>query len=88
MKNITLSVEDGIYHSARVAAAERKTSVSAIVRNTLAELAGKETRLADAKAAGAEKRQRLKLVKLLEQSEIDLTERPTREASYAHRRFH
>jgi hypothetical protein len=27
-------------------------------------------------------------VDLLEQCQIDLTERPTREATYAHRRFH
>lgn len=43
MKNITVSVEDEVYHRARVAAAERRTSVSALVKKSLEELAGIET---------------------------------------------
>ena len=43
MKNITVSVEDEIYHRARIRAAERRTSVSALVRVALRELAGEET---------------------------------------------
>ena len=43
MKNITVSVDDEVYHRARVWAAERRTSVSAIVRKMLIELAGEET---------------------------------------------
>ena len=35
MKNITVSVEDEIYHSARVRAAEQKTSISALVKKFL-----------------------------------------------------
>jgi len=42
MKNITVSVEDEIYHRARVAAAERKTSVSALVREHLIAVAMEE----------------------------------------------
>ena len=38
MKNITVSVDDDIYHSARVRAAERKTSVSALVKKFLREV--------------------------------------------------
>ena len=40
MKNITVTVDDEIYHRARVKAAERKTSVSAVVKNFLKEFAG------------------------------------------------
>lgn len=43
MKNITVSVEDEVYHRARVRAAEKRTSVSAIVREILKEVAAEET---------------------------------------------
>lgn len=43
MKNITVSVDDETYHRARVRAAERRTSLSAVVRRHLIELAGEET---------------------------------------------
>lgn len=39
MKNITVSVPDEVYHAARVRAAERGTTVSAIVREYLVKLA-------------------------------------------------
>ncbi|MHB8522629.1 MAG: hypothetical protein ACYDH9_17970 [Limisphaerales bacterium] len=85
MKNITVSVDDETYHAARVAAAKQKTSVSAYVRDALLGLAGK--RQCQPSAEKAERAQRLRLVKLLEACHLDLTERPTREAAYAHRRF-
>lgn len=44
MRNITVSVEDNIYHRARVRAAEQRTSVSAIVRRILSDVASEETR--------------------------------------------
>ncbi len=43
MKNITVTVEDEIYRQARIKAAERDTSVSALVRYYLIELAGGES---------------------------------------------
>lgn len=43
MKNITVSVDNEVYHRARVRAAEMRTSVSALVRRALQELAGEET---------------------------------------------
>jgi plasmid stability protein len=49
MKNITVSVDDETYRRARVKAAERETSLSALVRQFLTELAAEEsstTRLA------------------------------------------
>lgn len=39
MKNITLSVPDGVYRKARVAAARQDTSVSALVAEILQEIA-------------------------------------------------
>jgi plasmid stability protein len=46
MKNITVSVDNDTYHRARVRAAERKTSVSAIVRQILGDLAAEENEFA------------------------------------------
>ncbi|WP_342361546.1 DUF6364 family protein [Terrarubrum flagellatum] len=43
MKNITVSVDDDTYRRARVKAAERDTSVSALVRDYLTSLAGEES---------------------------------------------
>jgi plasmid stability protein len=43
MKNITVSLDDDIYRRARVRAAELDTSVSALVKKYLVELAGQET---------------------------------------------
>jgi hypothetical protein len=39
VKNITVSLDDDIYRLARITAAERDTSVSALVKNFLVELA-------------------------------------------------
>ena len=39
MKNITVTVDDETYRKARIKAAERDTSVSALVKHFLAELA-------------------------------------------------
>lgn len=43
MRNITLSVPDETYRKARTRAAELDTSVSALVRSFLEELAGEES---------------------------------------------
>lgn len=43
MKNITVSVDDETYRRARVKAAERDTSVSALVKRYLTELAAGES---------------------------------------------
>lgn len=44
MKNITVSIDDEIYHLARVRAAEEGTSVSALVREYLTEFCQGEAR--------------------------------------------
>ncbi|RCW86340.1 hypothetical protein [Phyllobacterium bourgognense] len=43
MKNITVSVDDDIYRRARMKAAEQDTSVSALVRQFLSDIATIET---------------------------------------------
>jgi uncharacterized protein YdaU (DUF1376 family) len=43
LKNITVSVDDAIYRRARAVAAERDTSVSALVRQFLVGIAGVES---------------------------------------------
>lgn len=43
MRNITVSVDDEVYHRARMRASELRTSVSALVRKRLQELAGETT---------------------------------------------
>lgn len=43
MKNITVSVDDETYHRSRVQAAEMRTSVSALVKRFLTDMANKET---------------------------------------------
>lgn len=44
MKNITVTVDDETYRKARIKAAERDTSVSALVKQFLTELATEEAR--------------------------------------------
>jgi hypothetical protein len=46
MKNITVSVDDDLYHRARVKAAEKKTSLSALVKRFLASLVDEESEFA------------------------------------------
>jgi hypothetical protein len=43
MKNITVSVDEEVYRQARMKAAERDTSVSALVKNFLVELSSEES---------------------------------------------
>ena len=43
MKNITVSVNDDLYHRARVKAAEKRTTVSAMVRTFLEQATNEES---------------------------------------------
>ena len=43
MKNLTVSLPDDVYRRARIKAAERDMSVSALVRDLLVDLAGEES---------------------------------------------
>jgi hypothetical protein len=50
MKNITLALEDDVLERVRVFAAKRKTTVNALVRDHLRELARAEQRSGDARS--------------------------------------
>jgi hypothetical protein len=49
MKNITLSIDDKILEKVRIVAAHKRTTVNAMVRGFLAEVAGRDEQLAEAK---------------------------------------
>ena len=51
MRNITLAIEDDILEKARVVAAENRTTVNAMVREFLAEVAGRDERREKGRAA-------------------------------------
>ena len=59
MRNITVSLDDDTYRRARVKAAERDTSVSALVRNFLIEIAAEETETERLKREERELRSRI-----------------------------
>jgi len=60
MKNITVSVDDDLYHRARVLAAQKKTSVSALVKRFLAQLVGEESEFERLKRQEREIRESIK----------------------------
>ena len=59
MKNITVSLDDETYRRARMIAAERDTSVSALVKRFLVELASGETEFERLKRQEQEIRERI-----------------------------
>lgn len=60
MKNITVSLDDETYRRARVIAAERDTSVSALVKQFLAELTSGESEFERLKREERELREQIK----------------------------
>jgi len=86
MKIVTVAVEDKLYEKAESAASRRHMTMGDLVREALR--AAADGRAPSAAQEQAEQQQRMRLVDLLEQCQIDLTERPTREATYASLRFH
>jgi len=63
MKNITLTVDEAILEKARVVAAQRKTTVSGLVRDYLTELASADDRA---------ERARRRLLELADRSTADM----------------
>jgi hypothetical protein len=51
MKNITLAIDETILEKARIVAAEKKTTVNAMVREFLAEIASRDDRREKARRA-------------------------------------
>lgn len=60
MKNITVSVDDETYRRARIRAAEQETSVSAMVRKYLVEVARDESEFERLKRRELELRERIR----------------------------
>jgi hypothetical protein len=77
MKNITVSLDDDVYRRARVKAAELDTSVSALVKKYLVELAGQETDF--------ERRRRLQAETLATIRSFSAADRLTRDEVHARR---
>jgi len=44
MKNLTLAIDDEVLDKVRIVAAEKKTSINALVRDFLADIAGRDER--------------------------------------------
>jgi len=59
MRNITVAVDDNTYKRARIAAAERDTSLSALVKAYLEQLASHETEIERLKRQEREIRSRI-----------------------------
>ncbi|GAB5505478.1 MAG: ribbon-helix-helix protein, CopG family [Rhizobiaceae bacterium] len=73
-KNITLSVDESVLRKVKVLAAERRTSVNALVRNYLNSLVAKEA---------AEDKAREALLKLIAETDADMGRQEwNREALY------
>ena len=49
MKNITLAIDDEILDKVRIVAAQKRTTVNAMVRNFLSEVAGRDEKQAEAR---------------------------------------
>lgn len=84
MKNITVSLEDALYREARVAAAKRQTSVSALVRGYLSALVQGKIQMLDEDETEEtrDRREREELADLLGSCQLVLGYEPSREKTY------
>jgi len=80
VKNITVSVEDELYHAARVAAAQRQTNVTAVLRNYLQAFVRGEVSVEG--PVDLDRKNREELVAALKGSHLVLGYQPTREKTY------
>jgi hypothetical protein len=87
VKNITLSVEDDIYRSARVEAARQNTSLSAVVRSYLRAFARGQAPALTGTGADEDRKDRERLVKLLGECKLELGHKPSRNKTYEGGRF-
>lgn len=83
MKNITVSLDDELYHAARVAAAQQKTNVPALLRRYLSAFVKGEAPLPSEPEQDPDHRNREELVRLLSECKLELGYRPTRKKTYA-----
>ncbi len=80
MKNITVSVEDELYHAARVAAAQRQTNVTAVLRTYLQAFVRGEVAVQE--PVDRDRKNREELVAALKGCNLVLGYKPTREKTY------
>jgi hypothetical protein len=80
VKNLTLSLDDTIYHAARVEAAKRRTSVSAVVRAYLQSFA--QGKIPAESAVERDRKERAKMARLFRQANLVLGYKPSREKSH------
>lgn len=76
MKNITLSIDDELYERSRVIAAQRKTTVTGLVRDYLRGLSNQEKR---------RERARREILKMIGTFDCKIGRMPTREERNARR---
>ncbi len=76
MKNVTISLEASLYEQSRIIAAQRKTTVTALVREYLQSLSDRETRRDQA---------RREILKMIGTFDCQIGRMPTREARNARR---
>ncbi len=82
MKNVTIAIDDDTYHAARVEAAKRKTSISAVVRTLLAGFAQGKLPIPETDPLNEERKNREELVSLFREANLVLGYKPTREKTY------
>lgn len=82
VKNITVSVEDDLYHAARVAAAQRQTNVTALLRSYLTALVKGKAPVLTPDGDVAADDERKELVKLFAGSKLVLGYPPSRQKTY------
>ena len=87
VKNITVSVDDGLYHAARVKAAQHQTSVSGLVRAYLSALVKGKASPLPREDTAEDRQNRQELVRLLEGCKLELGDKPSRAKTYEGGRF-
>ena len=87
MKKITVSVDDGLYRAARVAAAEHQTSVSALVRGYLSALVKGKAPPLPGEDTAEDRKNRQELVRPLKGCKLELGYKPSRAKTYEGGRF-
>jgi hypothetical protein len=82
VKNITVSVDDDLYHAARVAAAQKKTNVTAVLRAYLTAFVEGKAPLIEEADPDEGRKEREELVAALKECNLVLGYRPSREKTY------
>lgn len=84
MKNITVSVDDELYHAARVVAAQKRTNVTAVLRGYLTAFVKGQAPLVEEAGSDEERQNREELVAALRECNLVLGYKPRREKTYEH----